>query len=283
MRLLIFPVIFVLCNCLTPSIKHLGKELLRGTKLLSTLTEQDTISNNHELELYIRNGPIPVNNRVFLINGWKWHTSSLLRDLKRFSNKARDEEGQNTVPIRSDTLFKCYEFVCQFSQSGLCRIEREIFFPWLERLLPKICMKYLNEVRQNQLRAVEISKELSSLCAMRMTDSDPVILKGIIEKVDELESHIQKIQFIQTQVFIPVICAYVPREEQMRFNRRVILCLGPMEAQVHLVGMAETIRGLPAEEQLLRSQIPKIAQAMLPLWKRRFYLPRTKCLEEANR
>jgi hypothetical protein len=44
--------------------------------------------------------------------------------------------------------------------------------------------------------------------------------------------------------------------------------------------MIEAIREKPNEMQLFRAQIPKVAQAMLPVWKRQLYLPRTKCFED---
>lgn len=50
------------------------------------------------------------------------------------------------------------------------------------------------------------------------------------------------------------------------------------EPQVHLCGMIEAIEDQPSEMTLLRSQIPSIAQATLPLWKRRLYDPKTACL-----
>ena len=49
--------------------------------------------------------------------------------------------------------------------------------------------------------------------------------------------------------------------------------------QIHLVSMKEVINGKVQEEKLFKSQIPKIAQAMMPLWKKRFYDPMSKCLE----
>lgn len=254
---------------------------LRGTKLFSLSTsDRGLVSIDDELDSYIRKGPVTMAERCFLINGWRWHTASLLRDLRRFSCKAKEEEKQgNSGFIGRDSLLKCYEFVCDFSFNGLCRIEREIFFPWMDRILPTFSLRYLSDVKQTQESARTISNDLRMLCTKRVTDLDHSILAQIIDKVDQLESCVLSMQSIQTKVFIPVISAYVSKGEQMRFNRRVIMCLGPLEAQIHLVGMAETIRGLPEEEKLLRSQIPTIAQAMLPLWKRQFYLPKAKCLE----
>lgn len=52
----------------------------------------------------------------------------------------------------------------------------------------------------------------------------------------------------------------------------------PLKLQVHLCGMIEAIEDQPSEMTLLRSQIPSIAQATLPLWKRRLYDPKTACL-----
>lgn len=43
--------------------------------------------------------------------------------------------------------------------------------------------------------------------------------------------------------------------------------------------MIEAIKDQPGEMSLLRSQIPSIAQATLPLWKKRIYDPKTACLD----
>lgn len=43
--------------------------------------------------------------------------------------------------------------------------------------------------------------------------------------------------------------------------------------------MIEAIKDQPVEISLLRSQIPAIAQATLPVWKKRIYDPKTACLE----
>lgn len=36
-------------------------------------------------------GPVPPSNRDFLINGWRWHSRSVLRDVRRFQEVATRE------------------------------------------------------------------------------------------------------------------------------------------------------------------------------------------------
>jgi hypothetical protein len=59
----------------------------------------------------------------------------------------------------------------------------------------------------------------------------------------------------------------------------VISRLGILDSQIHLVSMVEAIQKQPKEWTAFQTQIPKFAQVLIPVWKSRFYNPRTACLE----
>lgn len=80
-------------------------------------------------------------------------------------------------------------------------------------------------------------------------------------------------------MFVPYIAAYVSVKDQDKFNRMVISKLGILESQIHLVSMAEAIQETPKEMKLFQSQIPKVARLLIPVWRNRFYNPRTACLQ----
>ena len=104
----------------------------------------------------IDEGPVPQDERNFVINGWRWHTMSVIRDLSRFRaivgslqskfkqkhKKSLDErlEEEELLVLQMQQIAKvvsCFNFVCDFNWKALIRVETKIFFPWLRDLLPK--------------------------------------------------------------------------------------------------------------------------------------------------
>ena len=72
------------------------------------------------------------NEHSFYIQGWRWHTLSLVRDAKRFQRLTQrllsiehsDETGKSV-------LEKAISFVVDFNYRGLKGVEQDVFFPWL--------------------------------------------------------------------------------------------------------------------------------------------------------
>ena len=104
-----------------------------------------------ELRTLIDQGPVPRIDRDFLINGWRWHTKSVLRDISRFiniidetvvgmnlkSNKtSKKNDTMKLDKVQKERIQECFNFVMNFNWKALMRVEREIFFPWLQELLP---------------------------------------------------------------------------------------------------------------------------------------------------
>ena len=86
-----------------------------------------------------------------MINGWRWHTASVLRDLQRFSLIVKDTEKEiekgtsqslslssssSSLENKFEQINGCHKFVCDFNWKALMRVERELFFPWLSEILP---------------------------------------------------------------------------------------------------------------------------------------------------
>ena len=109
-----------------------------------------------DISQVIDEGPVPPNERVFVVNGWRWHTMSVLRDLSRFraivgslqtkfkENHEKSLDGQieeeELLALQMKQIAKvvsCFDFVCEFNWKALIRVETKIFFPWLRELLPK--------------------------------------------------------------------------------------------------------------------------------------------------
>ena len=161
----------------TPFISGIRK----GLKVcLSSLPDVIDTSTNVKLINIIDNGPILSANRKFLINGWRWHSKSVLFFLQRYKLKIIDE--QTNAP-RSSSLFKCYEFVYEFSWKSLMRylvywlgftdfmfcfilvrIESTIFFPWLKQKLPTVGHYLVNDMLRQHDRICTLANQLRDLC-----------------------------------------------------------------------------------------------------------------------
>lgn len=60
----------------------------------------------------------------FHVQGWRWHTMSLVREADRLHRFAR------TSPEDVSTLTKAVDYVVGFNMKGLHKIEKDLFFPW---------------------------------------------------------------------------------------------------------------------------------------------------------
>ena len=66
----------------------------------------------------------------FYIQGWRWHTLSLIRESNRLSQAAAAMRHRRSSSTSED-LLKAAEYVVNFNMRGLHRIESELFFPWI--------------------------------------------------------------------------------------------------------------------------------------------------------
>ena len=177
--------------------------------------------NSREAEVFISDieriltlGTVPLNDRQFLINGWRWHTASALRDLERYSivirkieatcdmDKLDEENSQVSIKNR---VVSCYNYVCDYNLKALMKIESELFFPWLQRLLPSASRPLMSEIIEEQAEAKEISKEIGQLCKSLSGDKDDIFLiKKIGLKVREIQKSYLKIQNVQVKTSLQI-------------------------------------------------------------------------------
>eukprot|EP00607_Mallomonas_marina_P000015 CAMPEP_0182439480 /NCGR_PEP_ID=MMETSP1167-20130531/86469_1 /TAXON_ID=2988 /ORGANISM="Mallomonas Sp, Strain CCMP3275" /LENGTH=255 /DNA_ID=CAMNT_0024633203 /DNA_START=143 /DNA_END=906 /DNA_ORIENTATION=- len=241
--------------------------------------------DNIDLKSIIENGPIPKSKRVFLINGWRWHSKSVLRDLKRFQAKINYKQGAEYV---DDSLLKCHDFVCGFNWMLLMKIESELFYPFLRKSLPPGARTLVDSLLRQHETVKTLSRELRDMCVggererERDGERERERVRRMNEVVERMISCFLTITEVQEEVFIPFISSHISEREQNSFNNRVLRVLGPINSQILLVGMSEAIEcsepDQKEERRLMRAQIPAVARAMLPLWRRRFYNPMTQCL-----
>ena len=314
---------------------------MRNLKLaMSTLTEKSKYDSREAMEFsfdiqtIIDKGPIPRAERQFLINGWRWHTASALRDLERYATilekvaaacaeqndlsfspsnilatNITTDKTSVRVLLYQERIHQCYSFVLDYNLKALMKVESELFFPWLRRLLPPTAAPLMSEIVQEQNDVRVLSAQIGQLC-LSLKDSmqangelnkkgnspgsssssasnhphshqprdDVALIRKIESKVASIRKSYEKIQSVQESIFVPYISAFIPKKEQENFNRKVITTLGMLASQVHLVGMIEAIKDQPHEMALLKAQIPSLAQVALGIWKKRLYEPKTRCL-----
>ena len=180
----------------------------------SKYNSRDAEIFSKDIQQVIAEGPIPVAERQFLINGWRWHTASALRDLERYSvviGKIEDANEGRMDDIIDDKLIKnhsredvrnrvvsCYNFVCDYNLKALMKIESELFFPWLQRLLPATALPLMSEIVQEQADVKVLSNQIGYLCKSLSGDSGDIgLIKKIGMKVREIQKSYLKIQNVQ--------------------------------------------------------------------------------------
>lgn len=100
--------------------------------------------------------------RRFRIQGWRWHTMSLIREAHLLSGAAAMEA------CDAQLLFKAAEYVIDFNMKGLHRVENEVFFPWIEQKLSGVGSNGVREaflitfdqVKTDQKKACELGKSI---------------------------------------------------------------------------------------------------------------------------
>lgn len=171
--------------------------------------------SEYDLDTLLALGPIDINERQFLINGWRWHTASVLRDLNRFSDLIKKIKVSNILisPKETKLIRECCDFVFGFNWKALQRVENEIFFPWLQEILPKIQTSTLfNSISHKQASIAKLSICMTNLCnnlenIIENTDDDKTKMMNSINKLidientlSELTSFAMEIQTIQVKL-----------------------------------------------------------------------------------
>jgi hypothetical protein len=73
----------------------------------------------------------------FHVQGWRWHTMSLVREADRLHKLARslqDSSSENDLPA----LTKAVDYVVGFNMKGLHKIENDLFFPWVRKKVSEV-------------------------------------------------------------------------------------------------------------------------------------------------
>jgi hypothetical protein len=91
----------------------------------------------HDAERTIRRflDEVPTEGGEFHVQGWRWHTMSLVREARRLQQLALSltERGALDDEDRLHSLQKASDYVVGFNMKGLHKTEKELFFPWARK------------------------------------------------------------------------------------------------------------------------------------------------------
>lgn len=226
----------------------------------------------------------------FEIQGWRWHTKSLVRDARRLHSLAQRTDLKNVEFLKDAS-----DYVVGFNLKGLHKIEATLFFPWMREKLttnmgkPEVAQAFSSamSVLETDRRVVArlgetISQNALAACDTRLPESRrSTAISEVAKQAAELQQVTQKMMSLEDRFLVPAIGAMVTTREQKSFNNRVLRRLGILDSRLHLVGMYEAVweDQDSGEMELFEQAIPSLSRQMIPRWKRKLYQPKTFMLE----
>ena len=233
----------------------------------------------------------------FYIQGWRWHTLSLIRDSRRLQVYATGVL-KDLTQDKLDSLQKAADHVINFNLKGLQRIENDVFFPWLrEKLISEEIDSDAKEAFQIVIDGVdrdrkEVAEIASSIMAEIKIATDikndaytkEIATAVLIKNCHLLSSITESIMTREDRFLVPGLMKIVPSKEQKSFNNKILRNLGIFESRKHLIGMHDAVHdslyGNEEEEALFVQQIPSVARYMISRWRRTLYEPAAGMLDE---
>lgn len=227
----------------------------------------------------------------FHIQGWRWHTKSLARDVGRLHRLALKTNAKTAETLKDGT-----DYVVGFNMMGLHKIETTLFFPWMREKLTdglqeklelsidfSSAMNALEADRRTVAQLGEnISKKVVLACDTKVGLSRRSnAIEEVADHLSDLQHLVHRMMFIEDTLLVPAVGAIVPAKEQKSFNNRVLLKLGLLDSRLHLVGMYEAVweDNDSIEKKLFQQAIPGMSRKMIPRWKRKLYQPKTYMME----
>ena len=187
----------------------------------------DSVIQLQNLDELIQQGPIPVSERAYLINGWRWHTLSVIHDLNRLisileSTKRQKEVNDNTMT----RIHQSYNFLYKFNWNALKRVEVTVFFPWLKSMLPQSISKSVDKISvlHNRIEKLgghfirEFESMKSASCTNRINHLD-LLIKTLEQMIDSIE----QIKTLQV-ILIMIETSSVFFSDNLCDGRRISLC-----------------------------------------------------------
>lgn len=231
----------------------------------------------------------------FYIQGWRWHTLSLIRDTNRLANYASRSMTKDKVTSTQ----KAVNHVIDFNLKGLYRIEDDVFLPWLRFKLSsdqiigsddvkKAFAAVMDSIEHDRKRVKKLASSISVEAKSIVTtkDNDVALEKAIMQVMGQsemLHDILKSIKYREDEFLVPGVMRVATTREQKSFNTKVLRNLGILESRKHLVGMHDAVYdptyGNGEEQSLFLEQIPSVARMMIGRWKRTLYEPAAGILD----
>jgi len=227
----------------------------------------------------------------FHIQGWRWHTKSLARDVGRLHRLAL-----KTNVKTAETLKDGSDYVVGFNMMGLHKIETTLFFPWMREKLtgslpekPELSVDFssaMNALEADRRTVAQLGENISKKVLLAC-DTEAVhsrrsnAIEEVADQLSDLQHLVHRMMFIEDTLLVPAVGAIVPVKEQKSFNNKVLRKLGLLDSRLHLVGMYEAVweDNDSIEKELFQQAIPGMSRKMIPRWKRKLYQPKTYMME----
>jgi len=245
-----------------------------------------------------------VSSDDFHVHGWRWHSLSFVRDAKRLERLALQllKLGDDTREEDCAMLDKAAEHVIDFNLAGLTNVENGVWFPWLrERLCGDKSTEIVHVAEEHRkqlgriIDAVVEERDHINRLAHAVRDQakmssasnvDPSKIKEAITNVAEMSASLAtRFQSVfetsAERILVPAVALIVPERDQRAVSNKVIRKLGVLDSRRHLVGMYDAVldEGSTKERELFESEMPSLARAMIPRWRRKLYDPTAGMLD----
>lgn len=230
----------------------------------------------------------------FYVQGWRWHTLSLIRDSHRL-NKYAKKINKTSTKESLESLNTAVKHIVDFNLKGLQRIEDETFFPWLRKKLisddvpvKDAFKRVIDGVDRDRKKVGDLASLLrSEIRSLEDTTNDAAIIDRATIEISRISQEIslvtKSIMDREDRLLVPAIAKIVPSSEQKTFNNKVLRNLGIFESRCHLVAMHDAVHdklyGDAKERALFNEQIPSVARMMIGRWKKTLYDPKVGVLE----
>ncbi|KAL7448494.1 hypothetical protein ACHAWC_000669 [Mediolabrus comicus] len=236
-------------------------------------------------------------NNDFLIQGWRWHVMSLIRDAGRLKSLA-EHLAKNKMSDDSslDALVTAADFVVNFNMAGLYRVESAMFVKWLRKHLCRpdafgddsnaaatsnAYGNVIGKIEDQRIDCENLGKELYDKANAASSPSITLEqrrqhLHEIVRLSTRLSDELHSMRTLQETLIVPAISQIVSPSEQKSFNNKVLFNLGVLESRVHLVGMHDAVleSGSAFEREKFQKEIPYVARMMIERWRKSLYDPK---------
>ena len=281
-----------------PSIDSAQLELQGGS---SSAGVRDThISVEQYLTSLVQGGEVSSND--FHVHGWRWHSLSFIRDAKRLERLALQllKLGDDLCEEEGAMLDKAAEHVIAFNLAGLTNVENDVWFPWLrERLCGDKSTETIADEYRRQLgtiidaviderehidRLAYAVRDQAKMASVSAIDSSKrrEAIANVAEMSASLATRFQAMfEMSAERILVPAVALIVSEKDQRAVSNKVIRKLGVLDSRRHLVGMYDAVldEGSTKERELFESEMPSLAQAMIPRWRRKLYEPTAGMLD----